>query len=71
MRAEPASDSSLEGITSSPSTMLKNPADKIRTGRCESEGKAKKTETHHLTTLIIMSVRETFLSILRGEFFRI
>jgi len=34
---EPASESSLEGITSSPSTLLHNPEDKSRTGRGESE----------------------------------
>jgi hypothetical protein len=67
--AEPASDSSLEGITSSPSTLLNNPEDKSRTGRGESEKKGRNhLKWHHLTTFIIISVGEMFLSIFRGDF---
>jgi len=38
---EPASDSSLEGITSSPYTIVKQPEDKSRTGQGESEKRQK------------------------------
>ena len=41
VRTEPASDASLEGNASSPPTLLKQPEDKLRTGRCESDGSPK------------------------------
>jgi hypothetical protein len=40
---EPVSDSSLEGNSSSPHTIVKQPEDKSRTGRSESDGWRKTT----------------------------